>query len=114
VIFIGDKISKGSQIAVGGEAIIKINSIKPDLCLLGVNAIDISNGITDNDWDVMQVKKAMVEAASQTAVLTITEKMNTCQKLKICDIDQVNYLITEIDYQHDLFKDYANTGIQIL
>ena len=43
---------------------------------------------------VVQVKKAMEEAASKTGILTITEKMNTCQKLKICDIDQVDYLIT--------------------
>lgn len=114
VIFIGDKISKGSQITVGGEAIMKINSIKPDLCLLGVNAIDLTNGVTDNDWDVVQVKKAMVEAASKTAVLTITEKMNTCQKLKICEINQVAYLITEMDHQTNSFKAYANTGIEIL
>jgi len=114
VIFIGDKISKGSQITVGGEAIMKINSIKPDLCLLGINAIDIANGVTDNDWDVVQVKKAMVEAASKTAVLTITEKMNTCQKLKICEIDQVDYLITELDPQLELFQAYAKAGIAIL
>jgi DeoR/GlpR family transcriptional regulator of sugar metabolism len=56
----------------------------------------------------------MVEAASKTAVLTITEKMNSSQKLKICDIDQVDYLITEIDHQHDLFKPYASAGIEIL
>ena len=56
----------------------------------------------------------MVEAASKTAVLTITEKMNTCQKLKICEINQVDYLITEMDHQVDLFKAYANTGIEIL
>ena len=81
---------------------------------MGVNAIDLTNGVTDNDWDVVQVKKAMVEAASKTAVLTITEKMNTCQKLKICEINQVDYLITEMDHQVDLFKAYANTGIEIL
>ncbi len=114
LIFIGDKISKGSQITVGGEAIMKINSIKPDLCLLGINAIDLKAGVTDNDWDVVQVKKAMVEAASKTAVLTITEKMNSEQKLKICDIDQVDYLITEIGHQDALFHSYAKAGITIM
>ncbi len=114
LIFIGDKISKSSQITVGGEAIMKINSIKPDLCLLGVNAIDLAAGVTDNDWDVVQVKKAMVEAASKTAVLTITEKLNSSQKLKICDINQVDYLITEKDHQHDLFHAYASAGVEIL
>jgi DeoR/GlpR family transcriptional regulator of sugar metabolism len=57
VIFIGDKISKSAQIAVGGEVISKIKTIRPDLCFLGTNAIDIDNGITDNDWDVYRLKK---------------------------------------------------------
>ena len=57
VILIGDKISKNSKITVGSEAIAKIRQIKADICFLGTNAIDAEHGITDNDWEVVQLKR---------------------------------------------------------
>ncbi|MEI8074693.1 MAG: DeoR/GlpR family DNA-binding transcription regulator [Bacteroidota bacterium] len=114
VIFIGDKVSKSSQITVGGAAIQKIQSIKPDLCLLGINAIDIENGITDNDWEVVQVKRAMINSASQTAVLSISEKINSYQRLKICSVDEVDYLITELDQKDSIFDPYLQQGLKVM
>ncbi len=39
----------------------QINSgLKPDLCILDINAVDLHNGITDSDWDVVRLKQAMV------------------------------------------------------
>ncbi len=113
VIFIGDKIAKKSQIAVGGEAISKIKAIKADLCLLGVNAIDTVYGITDNDWDVVQVKKAMIEASTQTALLSISEKLNTHQRIKICDLADVDILITELDKQDTILEPFSKAGLTI-
>jgi len=114
VIFIGDKVSKSSQITVGGAAIQKINSIKPDLCLLGINAIDLENGITDNDWEVVQVKKAMIESATTTAALTISEKLNSFQRLKICAVENIDYLITELDEADSIFDPYLAQGLKII
>ncbi len=113
VIFIGDKISKGSQITVGGEAINKINSIKADLCFLGINAID-EDGITDNDWEVVQVKKAMVQASQKTVLLTISEKINTHQRIKICGLNDVDILITELDPTNELLEIYKTHNITVL
>ena len=114
VIFIGDKISKSAQIAIGGEAIAKIKAIKADLCFLGTNAIDIENGLTDNDWDVVQVKKAMIESSQKVISLAIAEKLNTYQRIKICDLDQIDTLITELDPGDIELQAYVNTGIEIL
>lgn len=114
VIFIGDKIAKRSQIAVGGEAIARIRTIKADLCFLGTNAIDSEMGLTDNDWDVAQVKKAMVEASNQTVVLSISEKLNTHQRLKICGMEEIDFLITELDNDNPLLQPYIQTGLTVL
>lgn len=114
VIFIGDKISKNAQIAVGGEAISKIKSIKADLCFLGTNAIDIENGITDNDWDVVQVKKAMIESSQKVVSLAIAEKLNSCQRIKVCELNKIHTLITELDPGDIQLQAYLNKGIEIL
>jgi len=114
VIAIGDKISKSSKISIGVEAIDKVRKIKADLCVLGVNAIDREHGITDNDWDVVQLKKAMIESSKKVVCLTIAEKINTVQPIQVCNIEQVNTLITELPGDDPLLKPYVKAGLEII
>jgi DeoR/GlpR family transcriptional regulator of sugar metabolism len=114
VIFIGDRISKNSKITVGGDAITKIKQINADICFLGINAIDAENGLTDNDWDVVQVKKAMIQSSKKVVALTIAEKINTQQKLKIGDLDLLDIMITELDPGEKIFDAYKEKGVEIL
>jgi len=113
VIFMGDRISKGSQIAVGGEAISRINSIKADLCFLGINAID-GAGVSDNDWEVVQVKQAMIKASKKTVVLSITEKINTRQRFAVCGLDEIDTIITDSEPGNPLFEGFVATGVKLL
>lgn len=114
VIFIGDKISKNSQISIGGSVVSRIKGIRADLCFLGTNAIDIKNGITDNDWEVVEVKKAMIESSDRIISLAITEKLNTAQRIKVCDIKSLHTLITELEPGHETLQAYRETGIEII
>jgi DeoR/GlpR family transcriptional regulator of sugar metabolism len=114
LVFLGDRISKNSQIAVGGSVISRLNGIKADLCFLGTNAIDVKKGITDNDWEVAEVKKAMIDASSHVVSLSITEKLNTIQRIKVCDLSGINTLITELNPGDPALKPYRQTGIRIL
>lgn len=114
VIFIGDKIAKKSQIAVGGEAITRIKHIKADLCFLGINALDPEHGITDNDWDVVQVKKAMIESSAQTVVMTISEKLHSHQRIRISGVDEIDILITELDPSNKILDPFRLNTLTIL
>ena len=114
VIMIGDKVSKNSKITVGGEAIARIREIKADICFLGVNAIDTEHGITDNDWEVVQVKKAMIESAQKVICLTIAEKINSVQPFHVCPVDKLDTLITELPPDDPLLEPYRRKGIRIL
>jgi len=114
VIIIGDKISKSSKITVGSEAIAKIRQMKPDLCFLGTNAIDLKHGITDGDWEVVQLKRAMIESSQRVIGLSIAEKLNTIQPIHICEATKIDTLITELSADDPLLKPYADAGIKIL
>lgn len=114
VIVIGDKLAKGSKITVGGEAISKIKMIKADICFLGNNAIDVEDGLTDNDWEVVQVKQAMVRSSKKVVVLSISEKIDASEQLKICDAEDIDILITELPPNARKLQPYKKKGIQIL
>ena len=114
VILIGDKVSKNAKITIGGEAIARIKQLKVDLCFLGVNAIDIEHGVTDNDWDVVQIKKAMIESSKKVICLSIAEKINSLQPIQVCGIKNIDILITELPPDDPTLQPYVNAGIQVL
>ena len=114
VILIGDRVSKSSKITVGSEAIFKVRQMKADICFLGTNAIDIHNGVTDNDWEVVQLKKAMIESSRKVVCLAIAEKINTVQPIQICPLNKIDVLVTELNPADPALKPYANAGIELL
>ena len=114
VILIGDRVSKGSKITVGSEAISKIRQLKADICFLGTNAIDLQNGVTDIDWEVVQLKKAMIESSAKVVCLAISEKINTYQPIHICPVKKIDILITELDKDDKLLQPYVNAGLTVL
>lgn len=114
VIAIGDKISKNSKITVGSDAISKIKEFKADLCILGISAINLENGVSDDDWEVVQVKKAMVESAAKLVCLTIAEKINLQQPIQVCESRKIDVLITELSPDHELLKPYVRAGIKVI
>lgn len=114
VILIGGKLSKDSQIAIGGCAINMLNDIKVDLCFLGINSIDANNGVTDFDWDIVQIKKAMINASKKIVAPSIYEKLHSTQRFKICDLDTIDVLITELEPDDNKLKDFREVNIKLM
>ena len=114
VILIGDKVSKNSKITVGSQAIARIREMKADICFLGTNAIDLEQGITDNDWEVVQLKKAMIESSQKVVCLSIAEKVNTVQPIKVCGLDDIDMLVTELEPANPILQPYAKAGVRVM
>ena len=114
VILVGDRISKSAKITVGVEAIAKIQQIKVDICFLGTNAIDVQHGVTDNDYEVVQLKRAMIESAKTVVCLAISEKVNSFQPIQIAGLNRINILITELPPDDPLLQPYVDAGITVL
>ncbi|AQX06717.1 DeoR/GlpR family DNA-binding transcription regulator [Elizabethkingia meningoseptica] len=108
-IMIGGAISPYSQMCISGEVYQMLGSIKADLLILGTNALDIEGGFSDSDWDTVQVKKAMIQASKKIAILTISEKLNTALKMKIADLSEVSYVVTEADANNEKLKTYKTS-----
>src|SRR6476646_4306620 len=97
VILIGGQLSKNAQINIGASVINDLSEIRVDICFLGANGIDVKEGITDSDWEVVQVKKAMIKSTAKVVILSIAEKLNSVQKMRVCGLNQVTHFITDLD-----------------
>ncbi len=114
VVTIGGQLSKNAYIHTGASVINQLSEIKVDLCIIGANGLSVADGLTDSDWEIVQVIKAMIRSSQKVAVLCIAEKLNTVQRMKICDINSINYLITEANPQDPILAPYRNTNITLL
>lgn len=107
VILLAGKLSRNTYICTGSTVISQLSGIKVDLCLLGTNGISLEEGVTDYDWEVVQVKKAMIASAKKTAVLCIAEKLNSVQNLQVCNLHAIDYLVTELDQDNLSLPKYS-------
>lgn len=95
-IMLGGQISTYSQMSFSGDVFNQLAHLKTDLCILGTNALDIEGGFSDSDWDTVQVKKAMLASSEKVAIVSISEKLNSTMKIKIANLSEVDYIVTEL------------------
>ncbi len=113
VILIGGQFSKNSQVCVGSQVTGYLNEIRFDICFLGTNGISLSDGVTDSDLDIVQVKKSMIRSSNKLAVMCIAEKLNSSQRMRVCELNQLNYLITDLDPDDQILQAYSRENIQL-
>lgn len=101
VILIGGKLSRNTNITIGSQVVNQLSEIKVDICFLGTNSLSVEEGMTDSDWEVVQIKKAMIRCSNKTCILSIAEKLNTVQKMKVCNLNSLSYLVTDLDPNHE-------------
>lgn len=114
VIFLGGRLSRSSQIALGSNVLNTLANIKFDNCFLGTSYLDSDHGLSEFDWEVVQLKQAMINASRKIISLTISEKLGTTQRYKVCDIGSIDVLVTELastDSKLDIFHQH---GLEIL
>jgi DeoR family transcriptional regulator, fructose operon transcriptional repressor len=113
-IMMGGKMSQYSQMTIGSEVNQKLSEVKADLCIMGTNAIDTIDGLTDSDWETVQVKKAMVKSSKKTAIITISEKLNSSMRLKVANLNEISYLITELPKESEVLIPYSENGLMLI
>ncbi|PZP44623.1 MAG: DeoR family transcriptional regulator [Pseudopedobacter saltans] len=114
VVFIGNTLLNTAKMAYGSEVFQKLADIHADLAFIGTNSVDIEHGLTDTDWEILEVKRAMMKASDKTILLAISEKVNTHQRLTCCKIEDINILITELPTNTNILQPYIQKGITVL
>lgn len=108
VYTIGGRLEKNAVVHTGASVINELAGIKMDLCIIGANGFSVEAGLTDLDREIVQVNKAMIRASAKTAVVTISEKLGSVQKMKICNFNMIDYLVTELQPGSAALSAYKN------
>lgn len=114
VIFIGGKLSKDAQLSIGANAVNNLSDIRVDYSFIGTGYVDPVYGLTEFDWDIVQLKKAVIDASKKTVLLSISEKLNSQHRYKTADINAINTMVTELEPSNPKLNSFRNYDINLL
>jgi DeoR/GlpR family transcriptional regulator of sugar metabolism len=108
-IITGGRILHESQVAAGNYGIRLLEQSH-----LGVCSLHHEIGVSSIDYFECEMKRAMVSCSDKIAALTGHNKIGTAETYKICTIDMLDTIVTEIDAGSEIFEPYRQRDIQIL
>lgn len=108
----GNILSKGYT-TIGPQAIEPLQEIHADMCFLGITSIDL-DGLTEANRQETNIKKAIIKASNKVATLTISDKIYTKQPFKVCDLNCLDVIITELDPTNPKLEPFKEKGIRII
>ncbi|PWU00316.1 MAG: DeoR/GlpR transcriptional regulator [Bacteroidetes bacterium] len=114
VIIVGGRILPESQVTAGTHAIRMLEQFHVDLCFMGVCSLHHEIGVSSKDYFECEIKRAMVNCSDKIVALTEHDKIGTAESFKICPIETLDTIITEIDPGNKIFAPYLKSDIQIL
>ncbi len=113
-ILLGGKVAKDAQVTFGMDALKTLSQTQADICFLGTGHLDPVNGVSEFDWEVVQLKKAMIDSSKKIVLLTLSAKLNSTQRYKICEVNQIHTLITELDPSDPALAQFKAVGLEII
>lgn len=113
IIVLGGNYIPGTQTTVGVQTCMEAGKYVADLYLMGTCAIDSNVGVTAQFAEDGEVKKAFVKAARKTVALVIQEKLNTIDYFKVCALDEIDGLITDLASDSEQLATYRFSDLEI-
>jgi DeoR family transcriptional regulator of aga operon len=114
VIQLGGTMRKNSVSVIGEYTSSFFNDITCSKVFLGVDGIDIDNGITNSNIEEAQLNKRMIEASLKTIILADSSKFGRRGFGRICSLDKVDIIVTDAGITDAMAKIVENFGIKLI
>lgn len=83
------------------------------IAFIGCNGIDVERGVTNLNFAEAEVKRAMINAAREVFVLADSSKIGTVEAARICQITDIDALITDSSVPAGAISPLEQAGVAI-
>jgi DeoR/GlpR family transcriptional regulator of sugar metabolism len=111
---IGGRVSREVGAALGGRTLADIETLRPELALLGVCALDPEAGIAAFDPEDAEIKRALLRNSSRVAAAILNEKLETSAPFVMGRAESLDYVILEADAPEPIARALADRGMTVL
>ncbi|MFV0590805.1 MAG: DeoR/GlpR family DNA-binding transcription regulator [Draconibacterium sp.] len=113
VIQLGGSLRQSSASVVGPHAEGFLNDLTCNKLFIGADGIDLDFGITTSNLDEAYLNKFMIKAAQEVIVLADSSKFGKRGFGKICDMHQIQRIITDKNAPQNAVAMIREKGIEV-
>lgn len=114
VIQLGGIVRKNSFSVAGYFAQAPFDVLTCSKLFMGVDGIDFENGVTNSNIEEVVLNKNMMKAAVRTIILSDSSKFGKRGFGKICNLDEVDVIITDSGIPVNTAKTIEEMGIELI
>jgi DeoR family transcriptional regulator of aga operon len=114
VLQLGGLIRQNSSSVAGSYAEYILENISCSVLFIGVDGIDFDFGLSISNLTEAGLNQKMINTAQSVAVLADHTKFGKRGIGKICDLDQIQYIITDSGVSRDTVKSLEDRGVKVL
>jgi DeoR family transcriptional regulator, aga operon transcriptional repressor len=91
-----------------------LGTINAGTAFIGCNGIDIERGVTNVNLPETEIKRMILRASQQRVVCADSSKLGQVALAHVCDLDDVDRLITDDQADADLVAALRDTGLEVV
>lgn len=114
LVLLGGQLNKETASTVGAAAAAQVEDYVADLYLMGTCGVDTAFGVSAVVAEDAVVKRAMVKSAKLIVALANQERLGLGEPFKICPLDKVDVLITNLDTTDDILDPFRNQSLTLI
>ena len=114
VIQLGGTVRKNSFSVIGEYTSRFFEEITCSKLFMGVDGIDPETGITNSSIEESQLNKRMMSSSLRTIILADSSKFGKRGFGKICNLDQIDVIITDSGISESMAKIVEETGVELI
>lgn len=114
LIVLGGNSNLETATTTGIETCRQVNEYVADLYFMGTCAVDPNFGVTAAVETDGEVKKAMLATSKKTVALSNHSLLGTTEPFRVCALEEVGVLATNLPANSKDLEDFRNLGIQIV
>jgi DeoR family transcriptional regulator of aga operon len=113
VVVTGGTLRPLQHSLVNPLATVLLSSLRAAIAFIGCNGVDAGGGITNVNLPEAEVKRAMLLAARRRVIVADGSKLGEVELAKVCDIDEVDLLITDPTADPAIVAELAAAGCAV-
>lgn len=114
VLQLGGLIHQSSSSTAGSFAEKILDELSCGVLFLGVDGIDLEHGLTITNITEASLNQRMIKLAQTVVVLADSSKFDRRGLGKICDLDQVDYIITDDKVSRETVNRIETSGVKVI
>jgi DeoR/GlpR family transcriptional regulator of sugar metabolism len=114
VILIGGLVDKQVGGALGAKAMRDMESLSPDLCVLGACGIDLAAGVTAVNFEDAEFKRFAATRSRRILVAVTSDKFATAAPYSVLSVAHCDCLVVEHDADPDMLARYRDHGCRTI